>query len=351
MKKSLILVLSLTIKLGFSQITSSLQACYPLNGNAVNGAPTGAVLNGGVSNVTSAVGLAGPGTAMQFAGNATSYIQLPGTPPLLKPNVISVSGWYNSDDLGQAYLVYTKNNCGSNFEAYALNFLAPGSLGIGTGGFYVSKAAGPSCSRVQLFQNTMNHPIPAIGAWTHVVFCIDNSNISLYINGTLNGSITHSIPWDYAVSPSKDVILGNTMESFTQSFKGRMDNLRFYNRCLSAAEVHLLYTRNPACNAQDKDAETVGLASYSLGSEILSQNSPNPFTNETTISYSIPASVTNASIEVYDMVGRKVATYSISNESESSLKITSSELSAGMYIYSIIGDGKVMESKRMIMTN
>ncbi|PBQ34154.1 hypothetical protein CNR22_21065 [Sphingobacteriaceae bacterium] len=351
MKKSLILILSLSIKFGFAQVTSGLVACYPLNCNATD--MTSNALNGTLyNNVTCVPGhLSAPFTALHFGGTASDYVELPAD-PLFQTNVVSVSGWYQSDDLGQAYLVYTKNNCTSNFEAYALNFLAPGSMGPGTGGFYVSKADG-SCSRVQLFQNvTSAHPIPGVGDWTHVVFCIDDNNISLYINGTLNNSVSHSITWDYA-SPIKSVVLGNTNESnFTQSFLGSIDNLRFYDRCLSASEVEYLYYRDPACDVK-KDMETVGLNKYGLGSglDVLSQNTPNPFNNETTISYLLPASVTNASIDVHDMVGKKIASYPLEMRGESSIKISTTDFPAGIYMYSIVGDGKVMQSRKMIITD
>jgi len=357
MKTSLILILSLSVKFGFSQLTSGLIACYPLDcdnaadqtSNALNGTISG----GGVACITGHLGA--PNTAYHFGGTSSDYIELPatGSSALLKPNnTISVAGWFESDDLGQAYLVYTKNSCSSNFEAYALNFLLPGTFGPGSGGFYVSHAAGSSCSRVQLFQNTGTggDPVPAKGSWTHVVFCIDPSNITLYINGHLNNSTTHNIPWDY--DNTRNVVLGNTNESFTQSFLGSIDNLRFYDRCLNVDEVYDLYTRDPGCKDNWKGANSVGIASYNLSSSnTLSQNVPNPFTYETRIDYSIPATVTNASIEVYDLVGKKMATYPLSVKGESSLKITTNGLAPGVYIYSIMGDGKAIASKRMIIAN
>jgi hypothetical protein len=248
--------------------------------------------------------------------------------------------------------VYTKNNCNYNFEAYALNFLAPGTFGPGTGGFYVTKS-GPGCGRVQLFQDTnplTGDPVPAAGAWTHVVFCIDNSNIYLYINGRLNNSLSHSIVWDYDVN-NKDVILGNTNESFTQSFKGSMDNLRFHDRCLNIDEIYSLYKRNPGCADDWRVSNAVGINSHNYSNpNLLSQNSPNPFTNETIIKYQVPATVSDASMVVYDIVGKKIVTYPLSVNGESSLKITSGDLAPGTYIYSIVGDGKVMESRRMIVS-
>ena len=80
----------------------------------------------------------------------------------------------------------------------------------------------------------------------------------------------------------------------------------------------------------------------------MDQNEPNPFTHETVIRYSIPQQISSASISVYDLSGKQIASFPIEKGS-SSMSITSEKLSAGIYIYSIIADNKVMDSKKMIV--
>ena len=81
----------------------------------------------------------------------------------------------------------------------------------------------------------------------------------------------------------------------------------------------------------------------------MSQNVPNPFTHETVVNYTIPASVSNAHMAVYDLTGKQITTFPISQKGSASLTITSEKLAAGIYIYSIVADGKIMDSKRMIV--
>jgi hypothetical protein len=81
----------------------------------------------------------------------------------------------------------------------------------------------------------------------------------------------------------------------------------------------------------------------------LDQNEPNPFTNETVISYNIPQQVNNAYLAVFDLSGKQIVTFPIDQKGASSMTITSEKLSAGIYIYSIIADNKVMDSKKMIV--
>jgi hypothetical protein len=83
---------------------------------------------------------------------------------------------------------------------------------------------------------------------------------------------------------------------------------------------------------------------------ILDQNIPNPFNTTTTIGYFLPTTITNASIYVYDMNGVQLKSYSINQRGKGNITIQGSELIAGMYLYALIADGKVIDTKRMILT-
>lgn len=80
----------------------------------------------------------------------------------------------------------------------------------------------------------------------------------------------------------------------------------------------------------------------------LSQNEPNPFSSETTIRYNLPETTNNASLLVYDLSGKQVASFPI-NKGSSSIVLSSEKLSAGIYIYSIVADNKILDSKRMVV--
>lgn len=82
----------------------------------------------------------------------------------------------------------------------------------------------------------------------------------------------------------------------------------------------------------------------------MSQNEPNPFSHETVVKYTLPPTTSNAFMAIYDLTGKQITTLPIDQKS-SSLTITSEKLAAGIYIYSIVVDGKVMDSKRMIVAD
>jgi len=80
----------------------------------------------------------------------------------------------------------------------------------------------------------------------------------------------------------------------------------------------------------------------------MEQNTPNPYSEETTIKYNLPQTVTNASMTVYDLTGKQLATFQI-EKGNTSITLTAKDLTAGIYLYSFIADGKVLDTKRMVV--
>ncbi len=82
----------------------------------------------------------------------------------------------------------------------------------------------------------------------------------------------------------------------------------------------------------------------------LHQNNPNPFTESTVIAYDLPLETQSAALYIYDMNGVQLAKYDITSFGSSALTIDGSTFDAGMYLYSLIADGQVIDTKRMILT-
>lgn len=81
----------------------------------------------------------------------------------------------------------------------------------------------------------------------------------------------------------------------------------------------------------------------------LSQNTPNPFSERTTISYTIPSTVKKATLAVFDMTGKMLLQYNLA-QGKNQLLIDGNTLPAGMYLYSLLADGQEVLSKRMVLT-
>ena len=99
----------------------------------------------------------------------------------------------------------------------------------------------------------------------------------------------------------------------------------------------------PAQSGQD---ETVAALSQAK----LYQNAPNPWSSETVIRYRLPQDVANAVIYIYDMQGSQLKSIPAQGRGESQVTITANDLGAGMYIYALVADGQLIDSKQMILT-
>ena len=85
-------------------------------------------------------------------------------------------------------------------------------------------------------------------------------------------------------------------------------------------------------------------------STVLSQNDPNPFTSDTNIGVCLPDDVAHAAIYIYDLQGKQVRRLDVTERGQTSVTLHGGDLQAGMYIYSLIADGKELASKKMILT-
>lgn len=88
----------------------------------------------------------------------------------------------------------------------------------------------------------------------------------------------------------------------------------------------------------------------SLGTAKLYQNAPNPWSSETVIRYSLPQSVGKADIYIYDMQGAQLKSIPATGRGESQVTVTARDLKAGMYLYALVADGTLIDSKQMILT-
>ena len=83
---------------------------------------------------------------------------------------------------------------------------------------------------------------------------------------------------------------------------------------------------------------------------VLFQNNPNPFSESTYVRCFVPTSVNDATIFIYNMNGEQIEKLSISERGDVSVPINGYKLEAGMYLYSLITDGNLIDTKRMVLT-
>lgn len=113
-----------------------------------------------------------------------------------------------------------------------------------------------------------------------------------------------------------------------------------------SAKVTALEGNNSAARkvATNVDGIGEGVQVLSLG-----QNRPNPFGTTTDIEVTVPENVQSAFVYVYDLQGKEVQQVDITGRGKQTVQLNAAELTDGMYLYSLIADGLVVETRRMIV--
>ena len=108
--------------------------------------------------------------------------------------------------------------------------------------------------------------------------------------------------------------------------------------------LNTLQNPTPIVNPQNKQSVTLS----NVSSIILNQNDPNPFTESTRITYQVPEDVREAKIIFTNSSGSIINTVIVNERGTGELEVYSSDLSKGIYNYTLICDGKVIATKKMV---
>lgn len=81
----------------------------------------------------------------------------------------------------------------------------------------------------------------------------------------------------------------------------------------------------------------------------LKQNTPNPFRGMTLIEFYLPETVQNAQIQISDLQGKVLQTQSIATRGHASIRLNNKHWTAGVFTYSLIVDGQVVDGKKMVI--
>ena len=99
-----------------------------------------------------------------------------------------------------------------------------------------------------------------------------------------------------------------------------------------------------------KPAATGIDASSAAVTASLGQNDPNPFADVSRIEVNIPSEVKSALLCFYDMSGKQVQQSTLNERGKFTVPVQGSDFVPGMYLYSLITNGKVVETRRMVLT-
>ena len=80
---------------------------------------------------------------------------------------------------------------------------------------------------------------------------------------------------------------------------------------------------------------------------VLNQNVPNPFAEQTVITYSIPHNTKSAQVLFYNTTGKLIKSVQIRENGQGKLNVFADDLSSGIYSYTLVINGKVVYTRKM----
>jgi hypothetical protein len=202
-------------------VSPGLVARYRCDGNALDSSTNRN--HGGAFNViwtTNRFGV--PNAAAQFGGTFDSFISVPDAPSLDVTNELTLAAWINFDVGGYEHPRILHKH------VYEL-FTYEASDAVRRPGF--------QCLGIGLVITTT--PVLSSSEWRFLAATYDGSTMKLYVDGTLLSELAGT-PIPIQTNDS-DINIGRNAGTFSDNYKGIIDDVRIYNRALSAAELLQLF--------------------------------------------------------------------------------------------------------------
>jgi hypothetical protein len=186
---------------------------------------TGSLVNG----PTWVAGKVGP-AALSFSAGGLQSVTAANSSSLNSPvSAITLAAWINAVDWSGNRRILQKGNSDNQYRLLAEN---------GVLKFHLSGV------------DTLTAPLPPTGTWMHIAATWDGSLMTLYTNGVQRTNL----PAAGSIATTSDLLAiakKNTSGVSGDYFNGRLDDVRIYNRALSAAEVAVIMTNAPPLFAVD----------------------------------------------------------------------------------------------------
>jgi len=202
-------------------LSAGLAAWYPFDGN-VNDA-SGNQNNGTAYNLLPGPNPAGQANSALYFNGTNSWVEVPNSPSLMSPiSGLTISGWIKSE-VNNAFFLCKINGPSMNAYQYRTG------IDINNDTYYLGFNG-------QDYNSGSSIPIP-LNEWFHYAVTYNGDSIKFYINGVLSSKVKQTgtiIPNDQRLEIGRDAY------GPIEWLKGWMDELRIYNRALSAAEIQNL---------------------------------------------------------------------------------------------------------------
>jgi gliding motility-associated-like protein len=245
----------------FSQInlTTGLVTYHPFNGNTNDA--SGNAINGTPNNVSLTTNRLGTANSAYYFNSSNSYIELPYSNlyNFAPTGAFTISVWVLPDQgyLWPAQAVVVKSPPHPDYIASLWNY--------GTYLLYYKAMGGYAYTPVLNGTTTLSSQ----QCWYHLLQTYENGRWNMYVNGVLESSDLSQTRFILQDGFSK-IFFGKKGDSDGDYYKGKMDDVRIYNRVLNSAEIDALFREN---NPVLAGSVTQPTCSNSLGSIVVTSPS------------------------------------------------------------------------------
>lgn len=219
-----------------------LAAYYPFNNSAADS--SGNKFDGLAYNVTPTTDRNGNANSAYYFDGQTSYITVKDKPALrLNSTDFTINAWINIEEYNQSYgsIVIDKRENGSNggwnFGIAGYGDLTNEVNALGVVTYSVSGGDDPFVEGLTKIDSNKWHMITT-------VYQVAQTKAMIYVDGKLDNYTTSMPSPNLLTNP--DIYIGKDNPSAVNGyyFKGKIDDIRIYNRALGASEVQKLFTTN-----------------------------------------------------------------------------------------------------------
>ena len=235
-----------------ASLQSGLIAYYPFNGNANDASGNGH--NGTIVNAVLASDRFGnPNNCYSFNG-INSYITITNSFDLSPVGDFSISVWLRQNSSSLPEVIVSKSLAGDNSTGWFIALEPPNWLQFQAAPYFESNS--PTIIR------------PPTNEWDHATFTFTRSTglCRSYLNGVLVDSRTRN--YSSSVSP-RNLTIGAqeywSVGQYNYFFNGQLDDIRIYNRALSASEILSLYNSSLPVPAPSSGMALIPAGSFTMG--------------------------------------------------------------------------------------
>jgi len=175
----------------------------------------------------------------------------------------------------------------------------------------------------------------------------DNSLPQTYTGPTKDGKLKKQ---EGPIAEPMDVKAVNYTELIPLMIKGMQEQDKIIKEQSAKIDALTQFVEKlSAKQVTQATADASVASSINISNAKLEQNVPNPLSATTTIRYFIPAGVVKAQLLINSNTGVTIKQVALNNSGNGVLNIDASTLSSGTYTYTLVLDGKAVETKKMLV--